>query len=274
MKNVELDRNVITIDTEIKSVKNECENTGIKKKNYKPRKKYSYTNDIKPEDRFGRLVVKYYDNKKYVWFCQCDCGGSSFISSNRLIKGVHSCKLCKRITFKIVEPLEKYNNLTTILYDKTKSLWLCKCGCGNTTYVRSNQLAKGKIKSCGCLFRGPRMNKRRPENYTLKTTLLRAYKAGAKSREKEFSISEEIFVKLISDNCYYCGSIPLSANKRFLKYDKKFRYNGIDRVDNKKGYIEGNCVTCCDVCNKAKSEMSVDEFKNWIKRVYDRQFTK
>lgn len=252
----------------------------LKKKNLeditkkKIKKKKSYKDYIKSGDKFGSLTIEYYDNKRYGWVCNCDCGGTSFVLSNKLIKEVRSCKLCKRITFKRVEIGEKYNHLTTISYDKAKSLWMCQCECGNITYVRSNQLAKGKIKSCGCLFRGPRFSKRKPNNQTLKMTLFKRYKASAKIRKKEFNISEDVFEKLIMNNCHYCGSIPLSYHKRFINYDKNFRYNGIDRIDNTKGYIDGNCVTCCEICNKAKSEMSVEDFKNWIKRIYDKQFGK
>jgi hypothetical protein len=31
--------------------------------------------------------------------------------------------------------------------------WLCKCECGKTSIVRSNQLVMGKTRSCGCLER-------------------------------------------------------------------------------------------------------------------------
>lgn len=250
------------------------EQNTIKKRRKHHKHKCSYTNDIKPGDKFGRLTVDYYDNKKYQWFCKCDCGGSSYVMSNRLINGVHSCKLCRRITYKKVVEGETFNNLTTVSYDKEKSLWLCKCKCGNIKYVRSNQLAKGRVKSCGCLFRGPRVNKRRIDNNTLKLTLFKVYQKAAKNKHKNFSLTENEFVKLITSDCYYCGSSPKNTNKKFRTYDKKFRYNGIDRIDNTKGYEIDNCVSCCVICNKAKSTLHIDEFKDWIKRIYNKQFGK
>jgi hypothetical protein len=45
-------------------------------------------------------------------------------------------------------------------------------------------------------------------------------------------------------------------------------YNGIDRVDSTKGYFNENVVSCCKVCNRAKSNLSLDEFKEWISKVY------
>ena len=44
-------------------------------------------------------------------------------------------------------------------------------------------------------------------------------------------------------------------------------YNGIDRVDSNIGYIFENCVPCCKLCNMAKKEYPVEEFKEWIAKL-------
>lgn len=44
-------------------------------------------------------------------------------------------------------------------------------------------------------------------------------------------------------------------------------WNGIDRVDNSKGYTMKNCVPCDGVVNKAKLCMSKDEFLEMCKAV-------
>ena len=50
--------------------------------------------------------------------------------------------------------------------------------------------------------------------------------------------------------CYYCGIIP--NGKRL----------SIDRMDNTKGYDEGNIVLACNDCNKVKSNiLSTEEMK-------------
>ncbi len=52
---------------------------------------------------------------------------------------------------------EKYGRLTVIEYigkqKYRKSLWLCKCECGNYTNVVRSNLISGKIQSCGCIKR-------------------------------------------------------------------------------------------------------------------------
>lgn len=70
------------------------------------------------------------------------------------------------------------------------------------------------------------------------------YKNNARRRNIQFNLKEEDFIKIISDNCYYCGS-PQA--------------NGIDRVDSNKDYILENCVPCCEFCNKMKLDHSIEE---------------
>ena len=48
-----------------------------------------------------------------------------------------------------------------------------------------------------------------------------------------------------------------------------FVYNGLDRVDNEKGYTIDNVVPCCKHCNYAKRNRSVEEFIDWIAQVYE-----
>ena len=45
-------------------------------------------------------------------------------------------------------------------------------------------------------------------------------------------------------------------------------YNGIDRIDSTKGYFNDNVVSCCKVCNRAKSNLSLEDFKQWAANLY------
>ena len=40
----------------------------------------------------------------------------------------------------------------------------------------------------------------------------------------------------------------------------KFIYNGIDRIDNSKGYEKYNSVSCCEKCNRMKNILGKAEF--------------
>jgi 5-methylcytosine-specific restriction endonuclease McrA len=48
-----------------------------------------------------------------------------------------------------------------------------------------------------------------------------------------------------------------------------FIQSGIDRIDNTLGYNIENCVSCCKDCNRAKSDKTLNEFKEWITNLYN-----
>jgi len=81
-------------------------------------------------------------------------------------------------------------------------------------------------------------------------------------------LSKEQFRKLTQQNCFYCDIKPHSSSNH-KKCNGKFIYNGIDRVDNTKGYTIDNCVTCCGTCNWMKRTYTQQEFLLKIKLIYD-----
>jgi hypothetical protein len=83
------------------------------------------------------------------------------------------------------------------------------------------------------------------------------YKNSAKASGRVFTLSKELFYNLLESDCYYCGDSPSG----------KAECNGIDRVDNSRGYEEDNVVPCCSICNTAKSTLPLDEWIRWTGRV-------
>ena len=75
-------------------------------------------------------------------------------------------------------------------------------------------------------------------------------------------------VALIFQPCFYCGVVGTNF-KRTERKDGlgSFYYNGLDRVDSRKGYISNNVVSCCKVCNRAKSDMSLYDFQAWLEQL-------
>jgi len=97
------------------------------------------------------------------------------------------------------------------------------------------------------------------------TYLFNNYRSNAKRRGYTFTFLREEFAAIIAKNCFYCDGPPLSLAKR--DYDS-ILYNGIDRLDNSHGYVQGNCVACCRRCNMMKGTMSVQEFFEAIKIIH------
>lgn len=102
----------------------------------------------------------------------------------------------------------------------TKAQWLCKCDCGNEIVVISNDLVRGKTKSCGCLHdemsgnRLSKLNKRR-NVYDLSGE----YGVGYDYKGREFYFDLEDY-DLIKDYCW------ITANDGYIKatahYDDEY----------------------------------------------------
>lgn len=144
--------------------------------------------------------------------------------------------------------------------------WVCKCDCGNTTIALTNSLLSGRKVSCGCY---KKEFAAKPESS--KNRLFASYRKTAHTKGLEFKLTEEMFFSLVKDSCFYCGIEPQNVMK---SRTNEFVYNGIDRIDSSKGYIEGNVVPCCSTCNYAKRNMGVEQFLNWVSRIYKNQYVK
>lgn len=164
----------------------------------------------------------------------------------------------------VIGRVEKPDNV------KNGTFWLCKCDCGNKKIVNGNHLKDGNTQSCGCLYnqnqRSYNIQEYGKSNFD---NLYGKYKHGAKNRNLEFLLSKEYFKDLTSSNCYYCGKSPEQINHQTGRFNGYYLYNGIDRLNNNIGYIEGNCVPCCKECNFAKRKMTEEEFFINIERIYN-----
>lgn len=151
----------------------------------------------------------------------------------------------------------------------SKVIWKCKCDCGEECFVVSRSLVLGHTKSCGCLRKEllQRGLSKLEFGFSAFNQLYNNYKRSAELRNYSFNLSRDSFYELTQKNCFYCGETP--KQKQSGKHLNGFYlYNGIDRIDNSRGYTLENCVPCCKTCNRAKDVMSQKEFLSWIKKIY------
>lgn len=175
---------------------------------------------------------------------------------------------------KLYSPGTKIGRLTiikvapnSIRKNRNRTMWECKCDCGNIHITSTDAFTRSKEPSCGCHRKEISMrfgvNKSLPSGEASFNVLFRGYKGGAKDRGLSFNLSKEIFKLFTKENCVYCGRSP--SNSIMGKFNNgAYIYNGIDRVDNTKGYSEENIVTCCEYCNMAKGKKTVKEFIAWL----------
>jgi len=151
--------------------------------------------------------------------------------------------------------------------DKHASTWKCKCNkCGKEFIAIGTDLKRGCYQSCGCA-RNELISKSKslPFGDACFNMLYHDYERGASKRNIYFNLSKDEFRILTKQKCNYCGTVPTTKIEANNKY---YIYNGVDRIDNSKGYTKENCVSCCKRCNLAKREMSYEEFKEWVSCVY------
>jgi hypothetical protein len=232
-------------------------------------------------NKFGRLsVIKRVGNNRHnqvKWLCKCDCGKEVVVIGNNLKRGTTKSCGCIHISDLIGK---KFGRLTVIKnverpekYKNTEAYWKCACDCGKVIIVSTSSLRSGNTKSCGCLraellgAMAKRVN-RIGVGESAFNRIYYDYKRTAKRRNIEFDISEDYFKYLVQQNCYYCGIEPFRTISMKSK-NGDFICNGIDRIDNSSGYIKGNVVSCCKNCNQSKNDKSVQEFMNWVDRLYN-----
>jgi hypothetical protein len=171
------------------------------------------------------------------------------------------------------------------------AIWECLCSCGKTKSVPSCNLLSGNTTSCGCVHR---------EQITARNNLLalepwlvdmNIYKRrlgyrkaklelGSNQFKSEVSTTKhptltyswgltlEDYKELVTSPCYYCGNPPNQYPHGVLLRKTGLKRNGIDRLDNTKGYSSDNCVTCCRPCNLEKRSQTLNVFIENTRRRY------
>jgi hypothetical protein len=227
--------------------------------------------------RFGKLVaLKLVEGRPELkthkaWLCQCDCNNLVKVQISVLIAGKK--KSCGCIMHQHPSDLtgHHFGKLTVLSLSEQKNkaggnIWNCQCSCGNLIAVGTGTLNSGNTRSCGCLKNEVAFNSRLPPGVTGYRRLLLGYKNKAKDRSLLFDLDDKTFELLTQSDCFYCGDKPSqeSKNPGYAPYI----YNGIDRIDNQKGYVLGNVVPCCKHCNRGKMQKTVDEFAQQIENIY------
>jgi|SRR5665213_3012806 len=234
---------------------------------------------------FGQLTVtaayRRADGRTVV-DCRCTCGG---VKVGKLAAELRSgrCKSCGCLretrTLKDLLGLRFCKWLVVARAGKGKhpgARWLCRCDCGVEKVVSSQGLLAGGSKSCGCsvvTFLKEHAAKERERTGTRGTgfaLVVSQYKTCAANRDLAWSLSEDTVAELTKRNCHYCNGAPkqISSPKKV-----PWIYNGIDRVDNSVGYVEGNVVPCCSTCNYMKRTMGVETFLTHIAAIYEHSVT-
>ena len=143
-----------------------------------------------------------------------------------------------------------------------KPRWLVKCSCGKEVIKSGNHLPDSRF----CRRGG---HSRIGEELAAFNGFYNQVRNGAVRRKYEWCLTKENVKSLSKQCCFYCGCFP----KQVFKYKTnsirgEYIYNGIDRIDNSRGYTIDNVVPCCGICNTMKMDMSLIDFRSQILYIF------
>jgi hypothetical protein len=158
-----------------------------------------------------------------------------------------------------------------------RSLWHVLCDCGHQKTIAGKNLTHGGVQSCGCYQKDKqRARVMKPTGEASRHAVWHRYQKDADKRSLPWQLSFDEFCSLTSADCHYCGAAPQNrfGHGQPRRYNGAFIYNGIDRKDSSLGYFAENAVSCCMVCNKAKSKMSYENFVAYLRKAGSFQLAK
>jgi dCMP deaminase len=150
-------------------------------------------------------------------------------------------------------------------------LWECQCDCGNIVELPSNGLTSGNNKTCGNL-------KKHPRPIELCGEIPIAYINAAKQNATKRNFSFEVTGKYIWD-LFLKQNRKCALSGENISFKDGIRSCGgfsasLDRIDNNKGYIEGNVRWLHKDINRMRWVCNDNEFLNWCKKCLDYSMAK
>lgn len=171
-----------------------------------------------------------------------------------------------------LEPGQTIHHFTVLKFHHSdhrgRRHYLCKCRCGTEKVVQRSLITSGNTKSCGCWSKEAARLRALPHGEASRNQVYAGYRHKAREAGILFTLTADQFSRIVTKACFYCGSTPSNIHKS-SHGTGDFVYNGIDRIDSKRGYTISNTVPACRVCNFAKSNHSQGDFIAWIKRAHD-----
>ena len=177
--------------------------------------------------------------------------------------------------------MNNYGQLTILDEVKHQGRWKYKvqCSCGKIEMTRKDWVVSGRTTSCkSCASK--RTAKKYPPPINSKCigdfsgTHYNHIKHSALRRKIEFNVSAEYLYNLWLQQDCICAltGIPiyLSTSLSGGNPDWKVITASLDRIDNSKGYVEGNVWWVHKTINRLKNNYSLEELLFWSKLLLDK----
>jgi hypothetical protein len=162
---------------------------------------------------------------------------------------------------------QRFGSLVAIHVDEKSTKyrrWVCQCDCGNQVSILQDHLRRCNVKSCGC-------SKIKSIKYgfngigDIHGTRIWDIKKKAENRGLEYKITKEYMWSLFESQGRKCAISGMPIE--FGKTGKQYGTASLDRIDNTKGYLEGNVQWVHKDINKMKNVHTMEYFISLCKEV-------
>lgn len=166
------------------------------------------------------------------------------------------------------------------IYDRNEKRdcfnWSCTCSCGNARIANSKDLLAGSTKSCGCLEVANRLllqakfsDKYKTHGAT-KTKEYNTWKGAKKRCTNPESQDYEVYSKIGMSESFIESYEAFISDIGPIPESLKGTKVSIDRIDNTKGYVEGN-VRWATNSQQARNKGMYSNNKSGVTGVYSTQ---
>lgn len=227
---------------------------------------------LKIGDKFGEWAVintnRFSKNGHVYVQCQCSCGTIKDVASTALIRGkTSSCKSCaarrKTVKFNIGDKFKHWTVLEGPIYKNSTAYYKVKCDCGTEAYKLPVELMyKDRDFQCEKCCQKERAFNTTLKNGRVEDLTLTEHTRLRRSAEKRgyvFEVTIEYLWNLFQEQKQMCAITG--------EYIPTIKEASLDRIDNSKGYVEGNVQWVTYQANVSKHTMSMNELYEFCKKV-------
>jgi hypothetical protein len=187
--------------------------------------------------RFGRLMALEYIPEKKKWRCVCDCGTEKLISKGNLSSGATRSCGCLGPTRPHELTGHRFGHWT-VLEHIFPGKWLCRCDCGNEAAILTDNLTRGKSRSCGCQ-KNAAISKAITKHGKVKT---KTYRAWGHLKGRCLNPGDRVYALYGGRGITVCDRW-LNSFENFLADmgEPPTKAHSIDRINCDGNYEPGNC---------------------------------
>lgn len=153
--------------------------------------------------------------------------------------------------------LKEDENGYKLIYRTCKLNYCCKY-CGETDPLKFYKSTKTTCREC--------QKKINRSEMTLEEHLYKRSKNNAKSLKFEYNLDKLFIKKLLESQGYRCKYSGVKFENNFRN---KLTYPTIDRIDSSRGYTQDNVCVCTFIVNMMKNNLTVEQFKDLVTKIYN-----